>query len=91
MLSNDHALTPAPASITPELLTLRQTSQLCGVSERTLFHWARSGISPPPIKFGHNKQSLVRYSRTEYETWLRGGCQPVNKAGTNLATDATRA
>ena len=31
--------------IAPELLTLKQAAELCGVSERTLWTWARSGAA----------------------------------------------
>ena len=86
MLSN-HTTEP----IVPQLLTLRQVAELCGVSERTLWGWARSGISPGPYKFGSNKQSIVRYSRAEYEAWLQDGCKPVNKEKTDQAGKSTKA
>ena len=69
---------PTIETIVPELLTLRQAAELCGVSERTLWNWARSGISPAPIKFGGSKQNTVRYSRAAYMEWLAGDCKPVN-------------
>jgi predicted DNA-binding transcriptional regulator AlpA len=75
--SSDHAV----ATITPELLTLHQTAQLCGVSDRTLFNWSRSGVSPASIKFGSSKSNAVRYSRTAYQEWLASGCKPVKQNG----------
>ena len=54
-----------------ELLTLRQAADLCGVSERTLWTWARSGASPAPLKI---HKGTVRYSRREYEAWIQSGC-----------------
>jgi predicted DNA-binding transcriptional regulator AlpA len=60
--------------IAPKLLTLRQAAELCGVSERTLWGWARSGAAPAPLKIG---KGTVRYSRPEYLQWIANGCQPI--------------
>ena len=76
---------------TPELLTLHQAAELCNVSDRTLWKWARSGISPAPRKFGSSKQSTVRYVREEYEAWVRNHCEPVKEGGADMAKDATQA
>jgi predicted DNA-binding transcriptional regulator AlpA len=62
------------SDIVPELLTLRQTAELCGMSDRTLWGWANSGISPPPRRIG---KGTVRYSRSEYLRWIAGGCRPI--------------
>ncbi len=35
-----------------ELLVLREAAELCDVSDRTLWGWANTGISPPPLKIG---------------------------------------
>ncbi|MGD0897576.1 MAG: helix-turn-helix domain-containing protein [Thermoguttaceae bacterium] len=55
-----------------ELLTLRQAAELCGVSDRTLWAWANSGISPSPLRIG---KGTVRYSRAAYLAWIAGGCK----------------
>jgi predicted DNA-binding transcriptional regulator AlpA len=60
---------------TSELLTLRDAARLCGVSARTLWGWAESGISPPPLRIG---KGTVRYSRRAYAEWIAVGCPPCN-------------
>jgi predicted DNA-binding transcriptional regulator AlpA len=65
---------PATETILPELLTLRQAADLCAVSERTLWTWARSGASPAPLKI---HKGIVRYSRAAYVAWIAGGCKPI--------------
>ena len=62
-------------TVVPELLTLRQAAELCQVSERTVWGWARDGIAPPAVKIG---KGTVRYVRSEYVAWCAGGCRPVN-------------
>ena len=69
--------TPAE-NIVPELLTLRQAAELCAVSDRTLWTWATSGISPAAVKIG---RGTVRYSKGEYLAWIASGCKPVNGGG----------
>jgi predicted DNA-binding transcriptional regulator AlpA len=69
--------TTIPESV-PELLTLRQAAELCGVSDRTLWGWARNGIAPPPAKIG---RGTVRYVRSAYLAWCAGGCKPLNGGG----------
>ena len=58
----------------PELLTLRQAAELCGVSERTLWGWAQSGVSPASLRIS---KGTVRYSRQQYLAWISGGCKPI--------------
>jgi len=59
----------------PELLTLPQVAKLCGVSHRTVWGWAETGISPPPLKIG---KGTVRYSRRAYEQWVAAGCPRID-------------
>ncbi len=54
-----------------ELLALKEAAELCGVSDRTLWTWANSGISPAPLKIG---KGTVRYSRSAYVAWIAAGC-----------------
>ncbi len=61
--------------IAPELLTLTQAAELCGVSERTLWTWARSGAAPKPLKI---HKGTVRYSRPAYLAWIAAGCPRVD-------------
>jgi predicted DNA-binding transcriptional regulator AlpA len=58
-----------------ELLTLKETATLCGVSERTVWGWARAGIAPAPLKIG---RGTVRYSRPAYLAWIAAGCPQVD-------------
>ena len=81
MLSNTSAIEP----IVPELLTLKQAADLCNVSERTLWNWARAGISPAPIKFGRSRANAVRYSRAAYMAWIADGCKPMCEEKTGSA------
>lgn len=62
------------SNIIPELLTTRQAAALCGIGERTLWRWSRSGIAPAPVKIG---RSAVRYRRDEYLQWIADGCPRV--------------
>ena len=64
--------------IAPELLTLKQAAELCGVSERTLWTWARSGAAPKPLKI---HRGTVRYSRPAYLAWIAAGCPRVEGQG----------
>jgi predicted DNA-binding transcriptional regulator AlpA len=63
-----------PTTTLAELLTLPQVAELCQVAERTVWGWARDGVSPPPLKIG---KGTVRYSRAAYVAWIAGGCQRV--------------
>jgi predicted DNA-binding transcriptional regulator AlpA len=63
-----------PEAVVSEAMTLSQTAALCAVSERTLWSWARSGISPAPLKIG---KGCVRYSRRAYLEWIAAGCPRV--------------
>ncbi|HBO43751.1 MAG TPA: hypothetical protein DD670_07435 [Planctomycetaceae bacterium] len=46
-----------------ELLTLREVALLCGVSDRKVWAWAETGLSPAPLKLS---RGCVRYSETAY-------------------------
>ena len=66
---------PTIETMMPELLTLKQAADLCGVSERTLWDWARTDIAPAPLKIG---KGIVRYARAAYLAWINDGCQPIS-------------
>ena len=59
--------------IVPELLTTREAATLCGIGERSLWRWSRSGQAPPPVKIGG---TAVRYRRAELLDWIEAGCPP---------------
>jgi predicted DNA-binding transcriptional regulator AlpA len=63
-----------------ELLTLQQAAELCQVSPRTVWQWARDGISPPALRIG---KGTTRYSRAAYIAWVQGGCRPMNGGQTD--------
>jgi predicted DNA-binding transcriptional regulator AlpA len=63
----------------PELLTLKQAAQLCGVGERSLWRYSRSGLAPKPVKFGSSKQAATRYRLQDLRQWIDAGCKPVNQ------------
>ena len=60
--------TPPPARL---LLTAKDAATLCGIGERTLWRWSRSGIAPAPVKIGG---TAIRYRRNEYLAWIDAGC-----------------
>lgn len=67
--------TPAIETVIPEAMTLQTAAALCAVSERTLWGWANTGISPAPLKIG---RGTVRYSRASYVAWIAAGCPRVD-------------
>ena len=64
-----------------ELLTSNQAAELCGIGERTLWAWSRSGVSPPPIKIGCGLRPMVGYRRTDILEWIAAGCPKTDAKG----------
>ena len=64
-----------PDTIVAELLTLPQAAELCGVSQRTLWTWGRTGASPAALNI---HKGTVRYSRVAYMNWIQAGCPRVD-------------
>jgi len=62
----------------PALLTTRQAAELCGIGERTLWRWSRSGIAPKPVYIGAGTRPAVRYKRTELLQWVETGCPRID-------------
>lgn len=71
--------TPQAVGIVPELLTVKQAAQLCGIGTRTLWRWSRSGIAPAPIKIGRGLRAAVRYRRQDLLAWIADGCPRVER------------
>jgi len=71
-------LAPNVEAIVPELLTTKQAAALCGLGERTLWRFSRSGVSPRPLKIGHGRNGAVRYRRSEILAWIAGDCKRVD-------------
>ena len=65
----------------PLLLTTAQAAELCGISERTLWSWSRSGIAPQPIHIGHGLRPMVRFRTCDLLEWIRNGCPRVDGKG----------
>ncbi len=54
----------------PVLLDVRQVAALLGVSTRTVYRLADSGLMPRPVRLG----ALVRWPRAAVEEWIAAGC-----------------
>ena len=63
--------------IIPELLTTKQAAELCGIGERSLWRWSRSGIAPAPVRIS----GAVRYRRSECLAWIAAGCPRCDGKG----------
>ena len=70
---------PTAGGILPELLTTKQAAELCGIGERTLWSWSRSGLAPRPLQIGLGVRPAVRFSRQSLLAWIKAGCQPVDE------------
>lgn len=70
MPSDTHTLD----TITPELLTCKQTAKLLNIGVRTLWRYSRSGVAPAPVSIG----GAVRYRRLEILAWCESGCERVD-------------
>ena len=70
----------AQVGITPELLSAKQAAKLCGIGERTLWSWSRSGIAPAPVKIGVGLRPAVRYRRSGILQWIQNGCPRADGA-----------
>jgi excisionase family DNA binding protein len=58
------------------LITVKEVSEMLGISERTIYRLSDAGDMPSPVKLG----SSVRWRRKELESWIDNGC-PKGKAG----------
>ncbi|NLF73609.1 MAG: helix-turn-helix domain-containing protein [Candidatus Anammoximicrobium sp.] len=56
------------------LLTTAQAAELCGIGERTLWAWSRSGLAPAPVKIGYGLRPMVRFRRADITAWIAAGC-----------------
>jgi excisionase family DNA binding protein len=63
------------------LLDVRQLSRMLGISARSCYRLADRGAMPRPRRLG----ALVRWSRSEIESWLADGCKPVRVATSKAA------
>lgn len=57
------------------LLDVRTVSSLLGCSERHVYRLSDAGRMPSPVKLG----SLVRWSASAIQEWIKGGCRPVRQ------------
>jgi predicted DNA-binding transcriptional regulator AlpA len=61
-----------PTDTTAELLDDQQVAQLLYCSPKHVHRLAAADLMPRPVKLG----DLVRWLRSELETWLADGCPP---------------
>jgi excisionase family DNA binding protein len=59
------------------LLDARQVADRLGCSWRTVYRHADAGLMPMGVKIG----ALRRWSESEIQAWIAGGCKPVRVAG----------
>jgi len=69
-------------TLSPLLLTSRQTAKVLNISERSLATYTKSG-DIPVIRIG----SSVRYSPDELRTWIREHSGKNSQKNPNLALD----
>ena len=73
-----NAIEPTPSTtaggIVPELMTTREAAALCGIGERSLWRWSRSGAALRPVNIG----ATVRYRRGELLAWIQRGCPRID-------------
>jgi predicted DNA-binding transcriptional regulator AlpA len=63
----------------PALLDVRGVARLLEFSPRHVYRLADGGLLPPPLRL----EALVRWRRSDIETWLAQGCprvRPVRRA-----------
>ncbi len=76
-----HAAPGDGGGITPELLTTRQAAELCGIGERTLWRWSRSGLAPRPVFIGPGLRPAVRFRLADLREWISDGCPRIDGKG----------
>lgn len=54
--------------------TIKQVSELCGVTPKTLYQWRRRQEGPPYVKMGGK---CVRYLTHEFEAWFENQRGPT--------------
>lgn len=67
-------MSSAAVSESPALLTVRQVAAMLGCSARHVYRLSDRGAMPRPTKLG---DVLVRWSRTDIESWVAAGCPRV--------------
>ena len=75
------SLSPPPDS-PAILIDVDQVASLLGVSARTVYRMADSGAMPRPRRLN----SLVRWSRSEIESWVAGGCRSCRTSSNGRRT-----
>ena len=57
------------------MMTVSEVADMLTCSTRHVFRMADEGAMPAPVHLG----SLVRWSRTQLETWINDGCPSVKR------------
>lgn len=60
-----------------EMLSSRQTAEMCGVSLNTLQKWRSRNVGPKYVKFSGANSSAVRYPRVEVERFIAARVVPT--------------
>ena len=72
-------MTPEPPTVddlAPLLMTANDLAHMLAVSRLTIWRWRSAGRLPPPLRIGR----VVRWKRSEIETWLAAGCPSCRPA-----------
>lgn len=64
------------------LIDVKAVATLLSCSARHVYRMSDAGAMPRPRHVG----ALVRWSRSEIEQWVAGGCKPVRSAGKAVRT-----
>lgn len=62
----------------PEMLTSKQTAEMCGVTLNTLQKWRTRNVGPKYVKFSGSNASAVRYPRVEVERFINARTIPTS-------------
>lgn len=60
----------------PALVDVQSVASMLGCSSRHVYRLSDAGKMPAPLRLG----SLVRWRKSEVDTWIEGGCRAVRIA-----------
>ena len=76
-------MSSAVVSESPALLTVRQVAAMLGCRARHVYRLSDRGAMPRPTKLG---DVLVRWNRSDVESWIADGRKPLRIAGKAVRT-----
>ncbi len=53
-----------------QLLNVREVAKLVKTSERTIWHYSKTGRMPVPVRLGRS----VRWRQADIDEWINKGC-----------------